>query len=128
MVANGVRREAEQFERLVEAVAAADAEAAAPLPRTGTSLLLRHLWMRCTSRRELWAYLSGLDGLLGALAPSADERHFVDAPPFAPDELGGSFILNLHSGEDEPLVEENVNYYMDVWVLAPSALPFVRQP
>ena len=66
-----------------------------------------------------------------ATKPLASVKRMMDAGHavvFAPDELGGSFILNLHSGEDEPLVEEDGNYYMDVWVPPPSALPFVRQP
>ena len=62
--------------------------------------------------------------------PLASVKRLMDAGHavvFAPDELGGSFILNLASGEDEPLVEEDGNYHMDVWVPPPSALPFVRQ-
>ena len=63
--------------------------------------------------------------------PLASVKRMMDAGHavvFAPDELGGSFILNLQTGDDEPLVEEDGNYYMDVWVPPPTALPFVRQP
>ena len=62
--------------------------------------------------------------------PLASVKRFMDAGHavvFAPDDSGGSFILNLASGEDEPLVEEDGNYHMDVWVPPPSARPFVRQ-
>ena len=48
---------------------------------------------------------------------------------FSPEEYGGSFILNLETGEDEQLVEEEGNYHMDVWVPPPSAVPgFGRHP
>ena len=48
---------------------------------------------------------------------------------FAPDEVRGSFVMNLESGEDETLIEEDGNYYMDVWIPPPDALPsFARRP
>lgn len=64
-----------RFERLVEAVVDADTEDyPAPLPgHTGTALLLRLLWLRATSRAELWDYLHALHTHTGhgALAASA---------------------------------------------------------
>ena len=63
--------------------------------------------------------------------PLASVKRLLDcghACVFAPEEVGGSFILNLETGDDEPLVEEEGNYHMDVWVPPPSALPgFARQ-
>ena len=62
--------------------------------------------------------------------PLAVVKRLMDAGHavvFAPEELGGSLILNLASGEDEPLVGEDGNYHMDVWVPPPNALLFVRQ-
>ena len=63
--------------------------------------------------------------------PLASVKRMMDAGHavvFAPEDLGGSFILNLTTGDDEPLVEEDGNYYMDVWVPPPVALLFQRQP
>ena len=63
--------------------------------------------------------------------PLASVKRMMDAGHaviFAPDELGGSFILNLATGDDEALIEEDGNYFMDVWVPPPEALPFQRQP
>ena len=45
-----------RFERLIDQVILADDDPHAPLPYMGTSLLLRHLWLRSSSRRELWTY------------------------------------------------------------------------
>ena len=50
-----------RFERLVAQVCAADDELGAPLPHTGTAILLRHLWLRSSGRAELWTFLSTLD-------------------------------------------------------------------
>ena len=63
--------------------------------------------------------------------PLASVKRMMDAGhavTFSPESMGGSFILNLATGEEEPLVEEDGNYYMDVWVPPPTALPFNRQP
>ena len=64
--------------------------------------------------------------------PLASVKRMMDAGHavvFAPEEFGGSFVLNLETGDDEILIEEDGNYYMDVWIPPPDALPgFVRQP
>ena len=64
--------------------------------------------------------------------PLASVKRMMDAGHavvFAPEEVGGSFVMNLESGEDETLIEEDGNYYMDVWIPPPDALPgFARQP
>ena len=49
-----------RFERLVELVMAADDQVDAPLPHLGTSLLMRHMWLRATRVEELWTYLRSL--------------------------------------------------------------------
>ena len=64
--------------------------------------------------------------------PLASVKRMMDAGHavvFAPEAAGGSFVMNLETGEDEVLIEEDGNYYMDVWVPPPDALPgFIRQP
>ena len=64
--------------------------------------------------------------------PLASVNRMMDAGHavvFAPESAGGSFVMNLETGEDEVLIEEDGNYYMDVWVLPPVAWPgFIRQP
>ena len=65
--------------------------------------------------------------------PLASVKRMVDAGHaviFSPEELGGSFVLNLVTGEEEPLVEDDGNYVMEVWVPPPEALSqgFGRQP
>ena len=64
--------------------------------------------------------------------PLASVKRMMDAGHavvFAPEEAGGSFVMNLSSGEDETLIEEDGNYYIDVWIPPPDALPgFARQP
>ena len=86
-----------RFERLVELVAAADAELA-PLPlHTGTALVLRLLWLRASSRNELWLYLRALHTRLDVLLPQAEEEEeveaaFLSAAPFGADELAEAAV------------------------------------
>ena len=57
--------------------------------------------------------------------PLASVKRMVDAGHaviFSPEEYGGSFVLNLTSGEEEPLVESEGNYHLEVWVPPPEAL------
>ena len=80
---------------------APDDEADAPLAaHTGTALLLRHLWLRASSRRELWDYLSALHTRHGpVLLDAADgslealEHDWMALPPFGADELAGPAVL-----------------------------------
>ena len=85
-----------RFERLVELVAAADAEDGAPLPGiTGTALILRLLWMRSTTRRELWTYLTTLDARHDVLRSTAGvdaAAAFESMPRFTADELSGPSV------------------------------------
>ena len=85
-----------RFERLVELVAAADAEDGAPLPGiTGTALILRLLWMRSTTRRELWTYLTTLDARHDVLCSTAGvdaAAAFEAMPRFTADELSGPSV------------------------------------
>ena len=64
--------------------------------------------------------------------PLASVKRMVDAGHaviFSPEECGGSFILNLQTGEEEQLIEEDGNYHMEVWVPPPELLPgFIRRP
>ena len=63
--------------------------------------------------------------------PLAAVKRIVEAGHavvFAPEELGGSFILNLESGEENGLREDDGNYMLDVWVPPASALGFPRHP
>jgi hypothetical protein len=69
-----------RFERLVEHVAAADDEAEATLMHGGTALMLRHLWMRASSRRELWIYLHTLHSMAPGSVLTADAVAAFDAP------------------------------------------------
>ena len=48
---------------------------------------------------------------------------------FAPDELGGSFILNLVTGEMNKMHEADGNYMLDVWIPPASSVEgFGRHP
>ena len=80
-----------RFVALVALVGAADAEACAPLPYTGTALVLHHLWLRSPSRRELWIYLSALHAEYGPVLLDGAESLWRGAAPF--DEA------DLHSPE-----------------------------
>lgn len=81
-----------RFERLVELIVHADDEET-PLPGlSGTALLMRLLWMRCTTRRELWAYLSTLHTTYGMLRADALEAPFIAAPMFTASELAGPAV------------------------------------
>ena len=41
---------------------------------------------------------------------------------FAPSKRGGSYIMNLESQEVEDLVEEDGNYYLEVWIPPPEMM------
>ena len=63
--------------------------------------------------------------------PLASVKRIVQAGHavvFAPDEMGGSFILNLQSMEENRLREDDGNFLLDVWVPPPEALGFVGHP
>ena len=63
--------------------------------------------------------------------PLAAVKRIVEAGHavvFAPEDLGGSFILNLESGEENGLREDDGNYMLDVWIPPASALGFPRHP
>ena len=65
--------------------------------------------------------------------PLASVKRMLDAGHaviFSPEQFGGSFILNLTTGEEEPLVEEDGNFHMEVWVPPPDAIAegFGRHP
>ena len=47
---------------------------------------------------------------------------------FAPEEMGGSFILNLATAEENLLREDDWNYVMDVWIPPPEAVGFTGHP
>ena len=48
---------------------------------------------------------------------------------FAPPELGGSFIVNLKSVEENALREDDGNYILDVWIPpAKSVAGFAGHP
>ena len=58
--------------------------------------------------------------------PLASVKRMCDAGQvvvFAPEALGGSYILDMETGEKEALREEDGNYVMDVWVPPPEAVP-----
>ena len=63
-----------RFERLVEMVALADDEGE-PLPQPGTALLLRHLWLRATTQRDIWTYLHALHGTHGVMLADPPHNH-----------------------------------------------------
>ena len=63
---------------------------------------------------------------LASVKRMVEARHAVI---FAPDDVGGCFILNLESGETNQLREADGNYMLDVWVPpAESMKGFGRQP
>ena len=41
---------------------------------------------------------------------------------FSPAEYGGSYIFNLETWETQELVEEDGNYYMEVWIPPPEVM------
>ena len=41
---------------------------------------------------------------------------------FSPAEWGGSYIYNLETHEMEELVEEDGNYYLEVWIPPPEMM------
>ena len=63
--------------------------------------------------------------------PLAAVKRIVEAGHaviFAPESLGGSFILNLETFEENGLREDDGNYLLDVWVPPPEAVGFARHP
>ena len=54
--------------------------------------------------------------------------HAGHAVVFAPEAIGGSFILNLQSMEENKLREDEGNYLLDVWIPPPEAMGFGRLP
>ena len=64
--------------------------------------------------------------------PLASVKRMVEANHavvFAPEELGGRFILNLDTGEMNRIHEVEGNYMLDVWVPpADTVEGFGRQP
>ena len=64
--------------------------------------------------------------------PLASVRRMVQAGSalvFAPDDWGGSFMINTKTLEEEPLREVDGNYILDVWVPPASLAPdFAGQP
>ena len=87
-----------RFERLVAQVVAADDEPDAPLPHTGSAILLRHLWLRSSSREDLWTYLATLEAHYGP-ALSADAHDLSRSawraqPPYGAAELAAPSVLS----------------------------------
>ena len=63
--------------------------------------------------------------------PLAAVKRIVEAGHaviFAPEDMGGSFILNLSSGEENSLREDDGNYMLDVWIPPADAAGFARHP
>ena len=64
--------------------------------------------------------------------PLASVKRIVEANHavvFAPDALGGSFILNLDTGETNQMREADGNYMLDVWIPPADEFEgFGRQP
>ena len=64
--------------------------------------------------------------------PLASVKRLVDAGNmvvFAPDSWGGSYLMNLATWEAEPLIEEDCNYNLEIWVPDPQLLEgFARHP
>ena len=63
--------------------------------------------------------------------PLAAVKRIVEAGHaviFAPEELGGSFILNLETFEENGLREDDGNYILDCWIPPPDAAGFARHP
>ena len=76
--------------------------------------------MGCVSSRP-----GRLNTLLAAVKRIVEAGHAV---VFAPEELGGSFILNLETLEENGLREDDGNYILDAWIPPPSAVGFGRHP
>ena len=54
--------------------------------------------------------------------PLASVKRIVDARHtvvFAPDDIGGSFILNLDTYDETALREDDGNYLLDAWIPPP---------
>ena len=67
--------------------------------------------------------------------PLAAVKRIVEAGHavvFAPEEMGGSFILNLATSEESALREDDGNYMLDAWIPPPHdlspGLGFARHP
>ena len=65
------------------------------------------------------------------MKPLASVKRMVEAGNavvFAPDEWGGSFVVNCDTLEEEQLREEDGNYVLDVWVPPPDSAPGFTRP
>ena len=63
--------------------------------------------------------------------PLAAVVNMVDAGQaviFAPEQYGGSCVVDLESGEEEPLIREDGNYILECWVPPHSQAGFGRLP
>ena len=63
--------------------------------------------------------------------PLAAVKRMVEAGHavvFAPLEFGGSFILNMRTGEENSLREDDGNYILDCWLPPPEALQGFQGP
>ena len=63
---------------------------------------------------------------LASVANMLDARQAVI---FAPEEYGGSCVVDLETGDEEPLIRQDGNFIMQVWVPPPDTMRgFGRQP
>ena len=63
--------------------------------------------------------------------PLAAVKRIVEAGHavvFAPPEFGGSFILNMLTGEENEMRDDDGNYVLDVWIPPVSSVGFTGQP
>ena len=63
--------------------------------------------------------------------PLAAVKRIVEAGHavvFAPQEFGGAFILNVETGEETRLREDDGNYMLDVWIPPAEAVGFHGHP
>ena len=63
--------------------------------------------------------------------PLAAVKRIVEAGHavvFAPEDFGGAFILNLETGEENGLREDDGNYMLDVWIPPAAEMGFTRLP
>ena len=98
-----------RFVSFTQMLMAADDDSSAPLRHTGTALVLYHLWLRSSTRAELWTYLSTLETFYGPVLASPfttggrklDSEAALAAAlatwnaqrPFSCDDLTGSSAL-----------------------------------
>ena len=63
--------------------------------------------------------------------PLAAVKRIVEAGHavvFAPEALGGSFILNMTTGAENILREDDGNYMLDCWIPPSQTVGFPRRP